>query len=156
MKPIYKILVVGLFFFAFIANSYAQSSYKGITITRGGLDPMNSKYGDWTTYCVYAVNYNKYPAKVQFEYKLNSREAPWQKSEVHLMQPTKSVSIYDYQQKQTDRAIGDADYKRLECYNGEIKALRIIYVDIDYSERNKKILKGTGEFIDGMVQGMSN
>ncbi len=48
------------------------------------------------------------------------------------------------------------DYEMLEGYGGEIKALRIIYVNIDYSERNKKFLEGAGEFIDGMVQGMGN
>ncbi len=156
MRAIHRILVVGLFLFAFIANSYAQSNYKGISITRGGVDPMQSRHGDWTTDCVYVCNFNEYPAEIQFEYKLNSREAPWRKSKKYTVQPSEDMSAFDYQQMETDKPYGMKDYDYLESYDGEIKALRIIYVNIDYSERNKRILKGTGEFIDGMVQGMSN
>ncbi len=140
MKRISPFIIIGLFLLAFATDAFAQSSYKGVSITRGDKDPRNCIEGDWRTNCVYVCNYNKYPATVRFEYKLNSRDAPWQQSGTYELKPYQEGQL----KNRTDKPRNMKDYNKLECYNGEIKALRIVYVNIDNSEKVKEVLAKIG------------
>jgi hypothetical protein len=140
--------------FAFCGQAIAQSTYKDVYITRGDKDSDSCHSCDWTKNCVYICNYNKYPVIVKFEYKLNSREAPWQS---YTIENAVSVSVrQDLDVNYTDIPYGLWDYQVVDCFDGEIKALRITYVDILSPSFLQKTGKSLEDFLDGYAQGVKN
>ncbi len=125
------IIVILFCLFASTIDTFAKTvNYKGVSITRGDKNPEDiGPYdaGDWTTDCVYICNYNRFPVKVKYKYKLDSRDAPWQET------ITFELSAYEegyWDGASTDVPSGMKDYQLHTCYSGEIKAIQIVYVDI--------------------------
>ncbi len=143
-----KLFLLGLFLLAFTANLFA-SVYKDVCIERGGDNPDEYPNSDWTTNCVYVCNLNEYPVILQYEYKLNSRDAAWQRSKEHTVEPYKEVSTFEYENLDTRIPYGYKNFTLLDCFDGEIKALRIVYVKIDHTERNKKRSEDIQKFLFG-------
>lgn len=155
MKAIKTIIILSLLLITYTSDAYAQSRYKDVCIMRGGNDPAKRPYSDWRTDCVYAANYNKYPVTLQFEYKLKSREAPWQMSETYQLAPFQEPDYHSIDYDKTDIPAGYSEYRLLDSFNSEIKALRIVYVKIDHSERNAKRTKDIGNLLIGVGNSMN-
>ncbi|MDR1527171.1 MAG: hypothetical protein LBS46_05825 [Dysgonamonadaceae bacterium] len=129
MKTTNLFIVIFLLFFTFYGQAFAQTvGYKDVYITRGDKDPDKCNNCDWTKNCVYITNANKYPVKVRFEYKLNSRDAPWKLYEIKDEVPVSKRQ--DLDANNTDIPYGMWEYQVVACFNGEIKALRITFIDV--------------------------
>ena len=77
---------------------------------------------------VVVENYNSHPVKVDFQYKLGRKDAPWQS---YLT----DMGCYLEMEPRSESII---------CLGEDIKGLRIIYVNVDKSEANKKALNAIG------------
>ena len=156
MKTIKTIIILSLLLITYTTDAYAQSHYKDVYIMRGGNDPEKRPNSDWKTNCVYGANLNNYPVTMRFEYKLNSREAPWRKSNTYQLPPFQMIDPHTIDYNNTDIPAGYFDYRLLDSFDGEIKALRIIYVNIDHSERNAQRTKDIGNLLIGVGNSIIN
>jgi hypothetical protein len=149
MNNLFIAIVISLF--ALCSQAFAQSSYKNVYIARGDRASDQCSSCDWTKNCVYITNTNKYPVRVKFEYKLNSREAPWQSYIIEEDVPYSERQELEI--NQTDIPYGLWNYYLVACFGSEIKALRITYVDIVKPSAGQKILEGTDAFLRGYYNG---
>ncbi len=134
MKTSHLIIVTFLLVFACTSNVFAERKtvdYKGVSITRGDTGFSGCLHCDWINNCVYIMNLNNYPVKVRYEYKLNSRDAAWQSSTIFELpaRPTEEERE-PFNPYETEKPGWAEEYQEHQCYPGEIKALRIVYVDI--------------------------
>lgn len=128
MKTNIKFIVIVNILLLSCSAIFAQTVYyKDVFIMRGEKDIEKCNKCDWTKNCVYIANYNKYPCIVHFEYKLGSKNAPWQKyiieNDVEVSERPEYVEMGS-----TDVPFGLLEYRPVACFDSEIKALRITYV----------------------------
>lgn len=120
--------------------------YKSVSVERGDKVP-----GLWDTKQAKEMEYDKlsteekkqwvvvrkenpHPVKVNFEYKLGHKDAPW-KSYIADMGELLNMEPHS---------------ERLICLGDNIKGLRITYVEIDRSEATKKALNTIGNVATGL------
>jgi hypothetical protein len=153
MNKLFIVMVISLF--ALCGQAFAQvSGYKNVYITRGDKDPDTCSSCDWTKNCVYIMNANEYPVRVRVEYKLNSRDAPWQSYNIEEEIPYSERQELD--SGQTEIPYGMREYQLIDCFEGEIKALRITYVNIIKPSAGQKINKGINDFVEGYNNAKQN
>lgn len=84
---------------------------------------------------VVVQNHNSHPVKVDFDFKLGHKDAPWkpyssEMGEILRMEPNSEIII---------------------CLGDNIKGLRIVYVNVDKSEATKKALNAIGSAVTGIA-----
>lgn len=144
-KLLFGIILSACFFCTSSLFAQKNTCYKGVCIMRGEHKPGHSDaYGEdcgWTNNCVYVENNNSYEAVIQFDYKLEDRESPWRhcswaENNDHLRVPAK-----DCQKWNVSHIPSYLCYSQLRCFDGEIKALRLTYVDILKPSVGDEIMK---------------
>ena len=79
-------------------------------------------------------NHNSHPVQVNFQYILGHKDAPWK----------------SYLDKNGEFLKMKPNSESIICLGGNIKGLRIIYVDVDKSASTKKALNAIGNAATGL------
>lgn len=140
-------LIKFVFFVIFLMGIPAYAiDYKSVSVERGDKETVwNTEQAREMGYLqlstvdkkqwVVVHNHNSHPVQVNFEYKLGSKDAPWKSysmdmGEILRMEPNSESII---------------------CLGGDIKGLRITYVNVDKSEATKKALNAIGSAASGIA-----
>lgn len=119
--------------------------YKSVSVERGDKAVVDKKNAEESGFFrlsteekkqwVVVHNHNSHPVKVNFEFKLGHKDAPWK----------------SYMMEMGDYLIMEPNQEEIIWLGEDIKGLRIIYVNVDKSEATKGVLNAIGNVATGLA-----